>query len=272
MPTYQITPVELGRLFGDDETSLLVGSGTSVGSGLPSWSELIDDMKEILKARVEITQRAELNRFLERDDYLAIADHFRKAVPHVEFNQFLRDRFRNRPNLRLSPILRTLPRLPSSTIFTTNYDKLLEIAYRSSNGEDPAVVLEPVQLRDLPAAETRIIKIHGDIDHPQRIILGKGDYLNYREKYEGIATYLQGRMAFSAMVMVGFGLNDPNFDRLHEEASRLVEHNTRIVALMHNQNRVDQTHWESKNIEIVNFDSPAKINNFLRAAARSIGR
>jgi hypothetical protein len=51
-------------------------------------------------------------------------------------------------------------------VFTTNYDKLLEAAFRQAGTADPAVVIYPDQLNYIEDDEVRIIKLHGDIDHP----------------------------------------------------------------------------------------------------------
>ena len=257
----------------DGNTSLFVGSGPSVDSGLPSWNTLIAEMGALLLERANGQQaRADLRQFLAEADHLSIAGYFRQAVHPTVFTKFLRERYRNR-DFKLSPILKALAKLPATTIFTTNYDKLLEVAYRRRNGEDPAVVLEPRQLQALAPGEVKIIKVHGDIDNPTSIILGKEDYLGYEDKYGGIATYMQGQLAFSSLILVGFGLRDPNFERLYHAASRLIASNSpRVIALMVNQNQIDQDLWEAKNMEIINFPGPNQLSRYLRLVAKEIDR
>src|SRR5258705_5794863 len=165
-----ISAKELGKAFFRREISLLVGSGASCACGLCSWDRLVNDMKDKLRASCPKAERAELNRFFDTNGPMEVAGLFKRKFGPVEYARFLRERLRNQA-WTVAPILKSIVRLPVRIIFTTNFDKLIETAYRVKNREDPVVVTKPHQLSSLNGDETRIVKIHGDIDYPDTIVL-----------------------------------------------------------------------------------------------------
>jgi hypothetical protein len=257
-----ITTKDLGKAF-KEGLSLLVGSGVSCACGLPSWQALINEMKKQMRACCPAAEKKELAAFFKTSNALAIAGAFKQGAPPVEYARFLRAHFRNRP-VTIAPMLKSICRLPVRVIFTTNYDKLLETAFRKNAGEDPVVITNPKQLSSLATDEIRIVKIHGDIDYPDSIVLTDSDYADYDAKYASMRAYFQGQMAFNTLVLIGFGLKDPNFDHIFSGAKALVsEPGPRVIALMAKQNKFDVIRWEAKGLSINNFDTYDDIPKFL---------
>lgn len=266
---FRPTPADLAREVKDSRLSLLVGSGTSTACGLPSWDKVLTAMKNILRRRVSAGQRGDLESFLKTHNHLRIAERYRRAVGEPEYYRFLRNQFRH-CSFKIAPILRHLRALTCRVVFTTNYDKVLETAFRGTNGEDPIVIFDHLQLSGLPPDELRIVKLHGDIDHPRSIVLTERDYANYDERYTGLSQYFTGEMAFGSLLLVGFGLRDPNFDRLHANVQKLMMGGSRVIALMAAQNHFDIDDWEASNLEIANFPTHADIVTYLRNVANKI--
>jgi hypothetical protein len=259
----------IGQIVKGRQLSLFVGSGVSCACGMPSWDKLITDMKVDLRRNCAKPDLPELNRFLRSSSPFKIAGLFKARRGEVSYAQFLRHRFRNCPTA-IAPLLKGVVGLPVPTIFTTNYDKLLETACRSTRSEfDPTVIVDPSQIQALAGNERRIIKVHGDIDHPKSIILTDDDYLNYDDKYASLAHYLTGQLAFSTLLLVGFGLRDPNFDRIYTGARRMLGGGgTRVIALTVNQNTFECQSWTTKGLLINDFDSYGDLPTFLSTVRR----
>jgi hypothetical protein len=176
------------------------------GSRLSNWDDLIQEMAEVIKRENHTFSPDELDIFLAKRNHLDIAEMFRQTVgPHAYF-RFLRERYRK--DVRPSPLHRAIAKLPAKTIFTTNYDKLLETAFRIGNRIDPAAVIFPEQLNYIEDDEVRIIKLHGDIDHPSTIILTRTDYAGYASKHQEFINLLQSSINGRTMLFLGFGLRD----------------------------------------------------------------
>ena len=168
-----------------------------------------------------------------------------------------------------APLLKVIPRLPVKVFFTTNFDKLLETACREGGGaEDPVVVINPNQVQPLNGRERQIIKLHGDIDPPDSIVLTDEDYRTFEDRCEAITLMLRAHIAFSTVVLVGFGLKDPNFSRIYTSARRLVATVYRVIALMAGQNVYEMRRWQKDGLIINHFDTYDGVPAFLRTVSR----
>ncbi len=266
---FAISAKEIGALIDKNQLSLLVGSGVSCACGLPSWDGIVKEMKKELLDGCSKADKKDLRDFLSTADGPKIAGMYKLKKGEVSYASFLRTRLRN-CSYTSAPVLKTLAKLPIKTIFTTNVDKLLETACRKDkNSIDPVVIMDPSQLPPLDGSERRIIKIHGDIDYPSSLIFTEDDYRYYDDKYESLRVFFQGHLAFSTMLLVGFGLRDSNFDRIYAGARRIVQGSgTRVIALMTNQNSFEKERWEKNGLLINNFSAYDEIPRFLSNVLR----
>jgi predicted nucleotide-binding protein len=246
-PADLVTSLRAGRV------NLFVGSGPSSSARLSNWDDLIQEMAEVIKRENHTFSPDELDIFLAKRNHLDIAEMFRQTVgPHAYF-RFLRERYRK--DVRPSPLHRAIAKLPAKTIFTTNYDKLLETAFRIGNRIDPAAVIFPEQLNYIEDDEVRIIKLHGDIDHPSTIILTRTDYAGYASKHQEFINLLQSSINGRTMLFLGFGLRDSNFERIYDDARHLYDStNRQAYAFMAETNAVDpvlESLWLSRGVRVL---------------------
>lgn len=237
-------PEELVKSFKEGNVCLFVGSGVSCSSGLKGWDDLIASMRDVMLEEASAAEMADLREFFKNAGKLDIAEVFRDRVGENRYHDFLRREYRLK-RVNLSPLHKALRRLPVNTIFTTNYDKLLERTFRNDMGDDPPVIHSPEQLAVIDSSERRIIKIHGDIDHPKSIILTRKDYEMFEDRYAAIQDYIRRAISFETMFFVGFGLEDPNFERFYANARKVfLGYDRRAFAVMTNVDRVKVTLWE----------------------------
>jgi hypothetical protein len=96
------------------------------------------------------------------------------------------------PNIKPSPALNMLAALPFRLILTTNYDHLFEQALRSvpvspGKTKDPIIItysptgnIRHQKLPIVPTAERPVfLKIHGDIDYRDSIVVTEEDYIEF---------------------------------------------------------------------------------------------
>ncbi len=242
---------------------LFVGSGASAAADLTGWDALIEEMKIIIRKENRDFSSADLEAFLQKEDPLDIADVFRNTVKDHRYFSFLREHYR-RP-VSLSRLHRAIADLPVKTVFTTNYDKLLETAFRKTKGEDPAVIVYPQQLGFIGDTEIRIIKLHGDIDHPATIILTRTDYATYSSRHRDFERELHQSINNSTMLFIGFGIRDPNFRRIYQDARSLYDSGKRLAyAVMVGTNSVEQRLWESDGLKIISVNRHSEVTAYLR--------
>lgn len=258
LPSDLVESVKIGKI------RLFVGSGPSCASGLDSWDALIDDMSTVIRAENHTFSAAELDVFLKKRNHLDIAELFKETVGNHAYYRFLRHRYRK--NVPLSRAHHSIARLGINTIFTTNYDRLLEAAIHRQLGIYPAVITHARQLHYIGDDESRVIKLHGDIDDPGTIVLTRRDYAEYAAKHRELADVLRSSINGWTVLFIGFGLRDPNFERIYADARSFYDStNRQAYALMTGTNDVERALWHRDELTILPLAHPSQLVTALNA-------
>ena len=117
---------------------------------------------------------------------------------------------------------RVLARLPIATYWTTNYDKLIEKALMRV-GKEPNVIsyqkdrLRPASIRSDPDADhPLILKLHGDVDMVDDIVITDEDYIDFigrmndKDPFNPIPMYVRERLTRWSTLFIGYSLMDYN--------------------------------------------------------------
>jgi len=129
-----------------------------------------------------------------------------------------------------SPALKMLAALPFTTIITTNYDNLFDIALRTARTRDNRMKDLVVRVYD-PEPEGRpegipdpddpserrpiLLKLHGEFDRPKSVVVTEEDYLNFIQKmstdhYHPIHRDIRARLQRWPVLFLGYSLRDMN--------------------------------------------------------------
>jgi hypothetical protein len=107
-----------------------------------------------------------------------------------------------------------IARLPIRTIWTTNYDRLIESAFEAAGKRvDRKTTHENLSIT-LPKRDVTVYKMHGDIEQPHDAVLTKDDYETYSLKRGLFAAALQGDLIARTFLFLGFSFTDPNIDQV----------------------------------------------------------
>lgn len=127
-----------------------------------------------------------------------------------------------------SPALHMLAALPFRLIITTNYDHLFDTALRDAktlagSRKDPLVRVyggpksEVPESVPLDPSEERpiLLKLHGDIDRPESIVITEEDYIEFIRQmsvqhHYPIHEYIRARLNWWPTLFVGYSLKDYN--------------------------------------------------------------
>jgi hypothetical protein len=133
-----------------------------------------------------------------------------------------------KPEIVPSPALHMLAGLPFRFIITTNYDHLFDLALRQAKtidgqAKDPIVKIYDPDLQRVPEmvpldpSERRpvLLKLHGDIDRPESIVVTEEDYLVFIHKmsdqhHHPIHDNLRCRINNWPVLFIGYSLKDYN--------------------------------------------------------------
>jgi len=127
-----------------------------------------------------------------------------------------------------SPALRMLAALPFPIIITTNYDRLFDTAIGDAvaldgrrkmpliriydptrNGPPEEVPVDPKEEKPI------LLKLHGDIDKPESIVITEEDYITFVQRMADphlhpIHEYIRVRMRAWPFLFIGYSLKDYN--------------------------------------------------------------
>lgn len=221
-------PPRLVNALTDARLVPFVGAGLSIGAGAPSWAELL---REHLKLTKNYVDDEDL-----KQDPLTLAEIASQRLGTSAVQATLREltgRVRSPTTSHLA-----LVALHSQVYITTNYDSLIEEAWKLvSGGGRMRVIVNDSDLVALGVGwesynnldEPLLFKIHGSIDrNDEQLILTRHDYRHhYRANtqfFDAIREILQKRHVLFA----GFSHRDPEVTRLVDDAIYEFEHQREV--------------------------------------------
>lgn len=105
-------------------------------------------------------------------------------------------------------------RLPFERVVTTNFDFLLEQAYAQITKYCIPQVSEDQLSIGSNKAGVQLLKLHGDLHHPNRLIVTEEDYDNFLARLPLLATHLSSLLISHTAIFVGYSLDDPDFRQI----------------------------------------------------------
>ena len=117
--------------------------------------------------------------------------------------------------------------LPIKTVWTTNYDQLLEQAYRETRKRPDVKIKQDDLAVTIPKRDVTIYKMHGDFSQPQNAVLTKEDYETYNEHRALFSEKLKGDLIEKTFLFLGFSFTDPNIDYILGRIRALLGQNQR---------------------------------------------
>lgn len=181
---------------------LFVGAGVSMNLGTPSWAELTAHMAERLGA--------DPAEFARLGDPQTLAEYYLlqtgslgplRSWMDVEWHRDAAEKVRG------SDIHRLIVELGFPVVYTTNYDRYLELAHEAHGVPFTKVANIGEMTRTVPGV-TQIVKFHGDFEDDGSIVLAESSHFE-RLSLEGpldlkLRADLIGRVA----LFVGYSVSD----------------------------------------------------------------
>ena len=141
------------------------------------------------------------------------------------------------------------------TIITTNYDFLLEKAFEKK-GKTCHTIVEENQLslnysRNLPL----ILKIHGDFNHHESMVITEEDYDLYLTKHPLFSTYISSLLIRKTPLLIGYSLDDPDFRQLLQIIKfRLGKFRRIVYCIAVNPTRSDIIRFSRRGIKVIKLN------------------
>ena len=220
----------LSELAVSGQLVFFLGSGTSQTNSMPGWSELLTELAELAGfSKIELQQlkRLELKdqafvlqhrlgtqALCTTDDTCDVAEPSPETVQEAGRAALQRLAVSRLATNRYSVTHALLATIPHSATVTTNSDLCYDAACDAANIE---VVVLPYESR-VPGSDAPgrwLLKLHGDVDHPEDIILTYSSSTTaYGYEREALSGIVQALLITKHMLFVGFSLTDDAFNQV----------------------------------------------------------
>lgn len=213
----------------EGDAALFIGAGLSRPAGFVDWKGLLRDYAE------------ELGLDIEREtDLVAVAQYYlnRRNRDRSGLNQVLRKEFDKKGTASVNHEI--IARLPIATVWTTNFDTLIEDYYENGGKVVDVKSTDKQVGTTKPKRDVTVYKMHGDIARPDEVIITKEDYERYARRHEVFQNALEGDLVLKNFLFLGFSFNDPHLEYMLGHLRSLLEDSKREhYTIMRKASRAD---------------------------------
>ncbi len=140
-------------------------------------------------------------------------------------------------------------------IITTNFDNLLEKSFDLLKKPYQVITSEKQLGLNFSNVLTKIIKIHGDLNNPTKLILTEADYDMFFQKNPLMTTYITSLLMNRTPLFIGYSMNDPDLRQLLKIIhSRLGNFRRPVYAIGIDLSKPEIRRFERRKIEIINLE------------------
>jgi hypothetical protein len=201
---------------------LFLGAGvsrnavTAAGLRPPLWVDVLSEGISQLQGG-----NSELKRMLKQGDLLTCCQLLKHKMDH-KWIPFLESQFLSA--YQPSDIHESIFDLDSSIILTPNFDRIYDNFAISKGGN--AIKKKIYYDDDLgravrsTASSRLILKVHGCIDTPTRLIFTRHEYADARAKHAAFYKVIESLILTHTFVFIGCGMSDPDISLLLEDTAR----------------------------------------------------
>lgn len=200
-----------------------------------------------------------VDKHIKSDDYLMACELLRRILGRDPFVDLLKDEFQN-PRFRHADVHNDIFMLDSRIVITPNFDKIYD-TYAAKESEGTVIVKNyyDTDVADhIRHNERLILKIHGCISSPDKLIFSRLDYAEARNNYKSFYAIIEALIVTHTFLFLGAGLNDPDIKLLLEDYSfrykNTKKHQFVIPKKAISDNEID-IYEESMNLNIIQYDS-----------------
>lgn len=194
---------------------IFLGSGASAsclsqdGTRRPStWGAFLDGLIAKMNGGDEVLVRG----LMDKEKYLDAAEIIMNHVNSADFAAFIREEL-VQPRYQSSVIHESVLEIDPKVVLTTNYDMIYDNYCTSGaavDGYNVCKYYEDHLVSDLRSPVRSIIKAHGCVSDPSKIVLSRSQYFEVRQQHNNFYKILDSLFLTNTILFVGYSLSDPD--------------------------------------------------------------
>lgn len=259
---------------------IFMGSGASAGcqtlddipKSPPTWKELLEGLKDLATDKDSLNV---VNQLIEKENYLDAAEVILSSIPAADFSGYIRDILAS-PNYKPSSFHKSIFSIDPKIVITTNYDEIYDNYCKSGQGAvlyNVCKYYESHLVSDLKSPARQVIKAHGCISNPSKIVLTRSQFFIERQKYPNFYKVLDALFLTNTLFFVGYSISDPDIQLLLENSNIAYEDSHPHYAFIAEgmSGPIKEAYKRTYNIEFIEFpkgdyDEANKMLNDLQLA------
>ena len=167
-----------------------------------------------------------------------------------------------------SDVHRAFCSIPFDLVCTTNLEFLLESQYAALSRYCRPIVDEDQLSIATREAGVTLFKVHGDVHHPQRMVVTEDDYDNFLNAYPLVATFLANLLITRTAVLVGYSLDDPDFRQIWRVVTaRLGQLRRPAYVVLVGGSMADVARYKRRNVNVINLPGTSATRGAVLAKA-----
>lgn len=179
----------------NEEASVFIGTGVSINSGLPSWQKLLKPCLEELN----LANSSKINLYKIAQYYANThTDAALRKIVNEQINDFFESNI----------VLEMLLKINFKSIWTTNYDSLIESELKKNKIQHNIITDEKDLTQISTHDKVNIYKINGDVTNPNKMVLTQNDYENYETTHSLFLTFLKKELVSNTFLFIGYSFED----------------------------------------------------------------
>ncbi len=144
--------------------------------------------------------------------------------------------------------------VPFDLVCTTNFDFLLERQYESIPRNCTPLIDEEQLSINVRDSGVGLLKLHGDLRHPARLVATESDYDRFLDNYPMLATYLANLLITRTAVLIGYSLDDPDFRQVWQVVGERLGRSRRMAySIAVDAKPTDISRFDRRGVKIINL-------------------
>jgi len=190
--------------------SLFIGSGLSTACGMPSSQEVGQQIAKLIRRSFPTVDEEAIK---DNEEDLGKISRLYQEIMKDDFapHQFVQDRLIQAQNKADMGLYQKLAKIAFPYIITTNYDRLIEQTRKTEIRPRNIIKDEAAAGSATLGRETLLVKMHGDVENYQSMILTEAELHDFRRSHAAVASLVQQILKQGPVLFLGFSKTAGSF-------------------------------------------------------------
>jgi hypothetical protein len=261
---------------------IFLGSGVSAGcfssdnqTSPPTWQQLLNNLKMILPKTYNTET---IDNLISKEQYLDAAEILINNIPSADFTKLIRRLF-TQPKYEPSRVHEAILEIDPKIVITTNYDDIYDNYCRSGiavDGYNVCKYYEQHLVADIRSPVRLVVKAHGCVSDPSKIVLARSQYFNAKQKFGAFFSVLDSLFLTNTILFIGYSLSDPDIQLTLENANIAYPSRHPHYALIPNNinSEIEAAASKAYNVKFLKFEvgNYVEVEEFLKELAELVNQ